>query len=943
MKNSLLSLIAILLFSSNLLSQGILQPLDPNQIGQRFQDIDVINETTFYAAGHNAIYLSNNKGDNLIQVPFPFHSGSLTQIEVMSNGSIVAGGNHLYISNNQGMSWSEWGQETIKDLTIHSNEIILLDRPGDLYKSTNNGQDFKVINPVQELKVILMEFFGDDFGIVVDSEFHMHMTEDAGESWTQISTTPFEQAPVNLYITSLNDWYLILDRELLYSSDQGQTWEVDIADSNQLNKVYSYDGDLYGIVSGDLSIEINDDWTYVQDINNRDITDMEGAGELFYAVGLGSIYRREDGNWIDLTPGINDNFYEIAALDNTVALFTNRTFYLSSDGGQEFDELTTLGFGKALETSIAVDGTMYVLTNGIRKSVDQGQTWTFHGSMKAYKLFDDGTIYCVDPSNNFLISTDRAETFETISQLESGLVQSIFFLDKLVGWITTSGGLYKTQDGGMTWVRYSGVFGATPNIVHFSDPLNGIGNDGYNSEMQTTKDGGETWEDMIVHDDRINVNEFYFNSATEGYAVCESNLHSAGYLLHTSDGGESWQELHKTYASLKSITESNGTIYVVGFGGQIYTYRICDGLTPTLLLNNSVLNCNISGTSYVWLLDGTLYTETTTPNLNINEIGEYQVIVKTSDGCSSETSAAVFYDIDEDQDGYGSLVDCDDTNPNINPGATEIINNDIDENCDGEAPIIDADNDGFNSDEDCEDDNPFINPNAQEIPNNDIDEDCDGEALIIDADNDGFNSDEDCDDADADINPDATEIPNNDIDEDCDGEALIIDQDNDGFNSDEDCDDSNALINPDATEIPNNDIDEDCDGEALVIDQDNDGFNSDEDCDDTDPNINPEATEIPNNNIDENCDGEDTISSTNEPTTFSYSIYPNPVTDYLFIDIDSEEVISIQVFDMTGSVLYEQDISSQTTEIHMSGLSEGLYLVRLSTGKESISKRIIKI
>jgi hypothetical protein len=81
---------------------------------------------------------------------------------------------------------------------------------------------------------------------------------------------------------------------------------------------------------------------------------------------------------------------------------------------------------------------------------------------------------------------------------------------------------------------------------------------------------------------------------------------------------------------------------------------------------------------------------------------------------------------DLDQDGFILADDCDDDNPDINPDATEVPYNGLDDDCDALTLDDDLDQDGFVLADDCDDDNPDINPNAIEIPNNGIDEDCDG-------------------------------------------------------------------------------------------------------------------------------------------------------------------------------------------------------------------------
>ena len=239
--------------------------------------------------------------------------------------------------------------------------------------------------------------------------------------------------------------------------------------------------------------------------------------------------------------------------------------------------------------------------------------------------------------------------------------------------------------------------------------------------------------------------------------------------------------------------------------------------------------------------------------------------------------------IDEDGDGYISSEDCNDNDPYIYNGATEVCDG-IDNDCDDEIDegvllefYEDLDGDGFGNSQviirvceaseglvgngnDCFDDDPDSYPGAIELCDG-IDNDCDdeidedvGNTYYEDLDGDGFGSDVmqffceemtgwvtetgDCNDEDIEIFPNAMEYCD-EIDNNCDGEideATAVDTeiwylDNDG----------------DSFGDPNQSISS-CNQESGYVAVDGD-------CDDTDVIVNPDAIEVCDG-IDNDCSGD---------------------------------------------------------------------------------------
>ena len=248
--------------------------------------------------------------------------------------------------------------------------------------------------------------------------------------------------------------------------------------------------------------------------------------------------------------------------------------------------------------------------------------------------------------------------------------------------------------------------------------------------------------------------------------------------------------------------------------------------------------------------------------------------------------------------------DCDDSDANVNPAATEVCGNGIDDDCSGgdeNCPesastwYRDQDSDGYSdgttltqvgqplnyqlasaltaTSGDCDDSDANVNPAATEICGNGKDDDCSGGDELCpvtwykDADGDSYSdgttltqvqqplgyarttalsaTSGDCNDAEANVNPGASEVCGNGVDDDCAG-------------GDEACGGAASTWYKDA------DADGCSDGTTIAqVDRPTDYYLASElltttgDCNDSVSSIHPLALEVCGDGIDQDCDGSD--------------------------------------------------------------------------------------
>ncbi len=78
-----------------------------------------------------------------------------------------------------------------------------------------------------------------------------------------------------------------------------------------------------------------------------------------------------------------------------------------------------------------------------------------------------------------------------------------------------------------------------------------------------------------------------------------------------------------------------------------------------------------------------------------------------------------------------------------------------------------------------------------------------------------------------------------------------------------------------------------------------------------------------------------------EPTTAS--VYPNPSSDVINISLNKGQLLKIELFSMTGRIIFKKDLNSKTYALNIGDYPSGVYLVRVfNQNNDIVNTKILK-
>lgn len=215
------------------------------------------------------------------------------------------------------------------------------------------------------------------------------------------------------------------------------------------------------------------------------------------------------------------NYYRFFFIDKKRGWFTARDrIGMTEDGGRtwKINSLGLLGEPTFALFFLNKDVGWYADFDWVLRTLDGGKTWK---RIMRYPSKPEDNLYLY-------------------------VFDDLYFINENSGWGISGAELYQTEDGGLTWTKRYKIHGRGHlNSISFVDTIHGGvgGTDVSGSFVLSTKDGGKSWQKTDIG--KGSIKYLTFLDAENGWAVGWkkglSDQHE-GLILRTSDGGNTWKE-----------------------------------------------------------------------------------------------------------------------------------------------------------------------------------------------------------------------------------------------------------------------------------------------------------------------------------------------------------------------------------------------------------------
>ncbi len=593
MKKNLLILLCLILFINKMHSQTNWELLNPKPTANTGKDIEFVTANIGYIITSNELLETLDAGDNWLKKQSISSGNDMSFYN--STGYIVGNYGYVLKSIDNGITWNQIStgfSGSFNSVNIIDTNNIILSTSNGIVKTNDGGTTWESLS-IPNSGVNKTSFTSPLIGHAVCNEGTILKTIDGGQNWyTTQSTNTFPSDFFTVYFINENIGFATREHDEMFKTiDAGETW-VEISGPGEAIYDFHFLDENIGFVTGDHGA------TYKT--NNGGNT----WSQIFFQNGF--VY--------------NTSMYGIYFQDTNIGYATGARGRIikTIDGGNTWTphSMTYIDFR---QIQFLDSNTGYAQSrNNFYKTIDGGDNWSLVGSLSLGTSVSSSDFTFVNENLGYATTggTYGGHVFKTIDggvtwiDLNNGYdiidegITSIFFLDENNGFI--SGGfnqrrVMKTVDGGINWTQVESIsFG---QIQFVNNQIGYAHRIGYsNGRMYKTTDGGNTWSVNFEAEEEINA--FHFVDENNGYFVGDQGL-----IYKTNDGGNNWKELdipYDWYTQVKFysknvgyIADEDGKLYKTENGGVYWEYLTRQYKINSIeLINDKIYTAGTNGKIY---------------------------------------------------------------------------------------------------------------------------------------------------------------------------------------------------------------------------------------------------------------------------------------------------------------------------------------------------------